>query len=422
MQAHGTRSRALPLPDARLSGTDITSLDWGRMHIGFRTSGGRGEYELVGSHSGYTAASLEGWSFFMRWPDGEVRDTGLWLDPGDSGKPRLRSLLTPQIQIGRIVAPMLMLPDPTRSFKSTPTTWPIAVAKKYTVTQVGFAPDSEFTGVTDRVTFTPSWVEVANQGDTEAIGVEARWQRVRKVYDRMNELPDSLRALVADHRGYLATATVVDGHLSTIVKNIGKALEVQLDFAHGSDADPLRGLEAWLDIEVPDEPGLPPPNELSEDEPEINVRSAHQYRLARMRGAAGRRFSEDVRAAYRHTCAFCGATFGGLEGIRSGIDAAHILAWSKHDLDVVRNGIALCKLHHWAFDAGIMLVRKEGTHYVTRFTTLADRVPPAGLQRLGVEGQQIPEEWLPSDPNARPNQHYLDLAYADLGVTFKDSL
>ena len=90
------------------------------MHIGFRTSGGRGEYEVVGTHSGYTAASLEGWSFYMEWPDGIVRDTGLVLEPADSGKPRLRSELPEKIQIGRIVAAMLLLPDPTRAFKKTP--------------------------------------------------------------------------------------------------------------------------------------------------------------------------------------------------------------------------------------------------------------------------------------------------------------
>lgn len=392
------------------------------MHIGFRTSGGRGEYELVGSHSGYSAASLEGWSFYMRWPDGHVRDTGLWLDPGDSGKPRLRSLLTQQIQIGRIVASMLMLPDPTRSFKTIPTGWPILIAKRYTVTQVGFAPDSEFAGVTDRVTFVPSWVGVANRNEDEAIGVDARWQRIQAVYDRIIELPlDSLQTAVANHRDYLAAGTTVEAPLSTIVANIGKQLQAPFPDVHAPGTDPLPSLEALLSIEVPDEPGLPPPNELSEDEPEINVRSAHQYRLAKIRGSSGRKFSDEVRAAYNHTCAFCGATYGGIEGIRSGIDAAHILAWSKHDLDVGCNGIALCKLHHWAFDAAIMLIRKEDDGYYTRFTALADRVDPFSLGRLGDEGERIPEEWLPADPAQRPSQHYLKILYADLGVTFRDS-
>lgn len=392
------------------------------VHIGFRTSGGRGEYEVVGSHSGYTAASLEGWSFYMRWPDGQVRDTGLWLDPGDSGKPRLRSLLSPAIQIGKIVASMLLLPDDTRSFKTTPLTLPVATSKKYSVTQVGFAPDSEFTGVTDRVTFVPSWVEIANQGGSEAIGVAARWERIERVYDRIDELADGLRTAVAAHRDYIAAGTTVDGRLTTVVSTIGKQLALMMDSAHAEGTDPLPSLELLIGVEAPDEPGLPPPNELSEDEPEINVRSAHQYRLSKVRGSSGRKFSEEVRSAYHHSCAFCGATFGNIEGIRSGIDAAHILAWSKHDLDVVSNGIALCKLHHWAFDAGIMLLRLEGTDYVTRFTTLADALDRESLDRLGQEGRHLPAEWLPTNPADRPSKHYLDLTYADLGVTFRDSV
>lgn len=392
------------------------------MHIGFRTSGGRGEYEVVSSHSGYSAASLEGWSFYMRWPDGNVRDTGLWLDPAGSGKPRLRSLLKPEIQIGRIVSSMLLLPAPKRDVKATPAGWPVIIKNKYSITQVGFGPESEFTGVTDRVTFVPSWIEVANTSDSEAIGVAARWQRIQAVYDRVGELPSAgLQTVVASHRDYLAGGTTVEGPLSTIVANIEKQLRADFNSVYPVDSDPLPALEALLGIEVPDEPVLPPPDELSEDEPEISIRSAHQYRLQKIRGASGRKFSNDVRTAYNHTCAFCGATFSGIEGLLSGIDAAHILAWSKHDLDVVRNGIALCKLHHWAFDSGLLLVRQEGTAYCTRFTTLADSLSQASRDRLGTDGMQIPDEWLPADPTLRPSKHYLDLAYADLGVVFKSS-
>ena len=34
------------------------------------------------------------------------------------------------------------------------------------------------------------------------------------------------------------------------------------------------------------------------------------------------------------------------------IDAAHILPFAKHHNDDPRNGLALCKNHHWGFDAG----------------------------------------------------------------------
>lgn len=394
------------------------------MHIGFRTSGGRGEYEVVGSQSGYTAAMMEGWSFYMRWPDGVVRDTGLWLDPGDSGKPRLRSLMKPKIQIGRIVSSMLLLPAPRRDVKTTTSGWPVIMESKYSVTQVGFGLDSEFTDVTVRVTFVPSWVELSNRSDTDAIGVAARWARIQAVYDLISELPATVQPEVVKHRDYLASGQVVDGSLARIVKAICSGLLAHPDSGYVSGHDPLPALERLVRIEPPDEvePALPPPNELSEDEPEINVRSAHQYRMAKMRGSAGRAFSEAVRGAYHNACAICGAEFGGIDGVRSGIDAAHILAWSKHDLDVVSNGIALCKLHHWAFDAGVMFICEEKGTYRIRFTTLADRFKSESLDRIGSEGDDIPDAWLPSDPAQRPSTHYLERLQADLGVTLKDSL
>lgn len=358
----------------------------------------------------------------MRWPDGIVRDTGLWLDPADSGKPRLRSVLSSPIQIGRIISSMLMLPDPTRAFRTAPTGWPIVVAKKYSITQVGFSPESDFAEIAERVTFAPSWIEVANQGDSDAIGITARWNRIAAVYDDVAQLPADLGGLVRSHRDYLASGNVVDQGLSAIVNNICKRLTLTTGTEYVADTDPLPALEKLLRIESPTGPTLPPPNELSEDEPAISARSAHEYRLAKVRGLSGRKFSEAVRAAYNYRCAFCGAKFGALEGVRSGIDAAHILAWSKHDLDVVSNGIALCKIHHWAFDAGIIMPVKEDEDYYTRFTVLAERIDPSSLGRLGADGERIPEEWLPADPSQRPSVKYLQRLYADLGVTFSDSV
>ena len=102
---------------------------------------------------------------------------------------------------------MLLLPAPRRDVKTTPSGWPVLVENKYSVTQVGFGLDSEFTGVTDRVTFVPSWVQLANQSETEAIGVAARWERIQAVYDRMSELPPTVGLGVAKHRDYPVSYT-----------------------------------------------------------------------------------------------------------------------------------------------------------------------------------------------------------------------
>jgi putative restriction endonuclease len=38
------------------------------------------------------------------------------------------------------------------------------------------------------------------------------------------------------------------------------------------------------------------------------------------------------------------------------IDAAHILPFSQFHNDDVRNGLSLCKLHHWLFDHGLLSI------------------------------------------------------------------
>src|SRR5205085_2536864 len=37
----------------------------------------------------------------------------------------------------------------------------------------------------------------------------------------------------------------------------------------------------------------------------------------------------------------------------AGVDAAHILPWSRFDLDATTNGLCLNKQCHWAFDEGL---------------------------------------------------------------------
>ncbi len=57
-----------------------------------------------------------------------------------------------------------------------------------------------------------------------------------------------------------------------------------------------------------------------------------------------RAFRERVLDAYRHQCAFCRFRHAEL------LDAAHIVPDADQGEPTVRNGLALCKLHHAAFD------------------------------------------------------------------------
>ena len=62
-------------------------------------------------------------------------------------------------------------------------------------------------------------------------------------------------------------------------------------------------------------------------------------------------FPEVVIAQYANSCAVCSlaARTTDSQGI---VDAAHIMPFSEFHNDDPRNGISLCKNHHWGFDSG----------------------------------------------------------------------
>lgn len=66
-------------------------------------------------------------------------------------------------------------------------------------------------------------------------------------------------------------------------------------------------------------------------------------------------FRRVVVDAYQHTCALCGIRIVTPEG-RTAVAAAHIVPWSHSHNDDPRNGMALCGLHHWIFDQGLITV------------------------------------------------------------------
>jgi putative restriction endonuclease len=116
-----------------------------------------------------------------------------------------------------------------------------------------------------------------------------------------------------------------------------------------------------------------------------------------------RTFREQVLAAYRGQCALCRLRHQEL------LDAAHIIADSEDQGDpVVSNGLALCKLHHAAFDSFFLTVRPDYIVEV-RPSILAETDGPmlvVGLQKL--HGQRIE---LPRSPGDRPDVARLESRY-----------
>jgi putative restriction endonuclease len=61
---------------------------------------------------------------------------------------------------------------------------------------------------------------------------------------------------------------------------------------------------------------------------------------------------------YNFTCVACRLRIITLDG-KTAVDAAHIIPFEISRDDGIGNGLALCKLHHWAFDNGLISLDDE---------------------------------------------------------------
>ena len=116
-------------------------------------------------------------------------------------------------------------------------------------------------------------------------------------------------------------------------------------------------------------------------------------------------FRERVLRAYQERCALCSLRHQEL------LDAAHITPDSHPEGEpVVSNGVALCKLHHAAFDRLFFAVRPDYVIEV-KASILAEHDGPmlvVGLQQI--HGKLL---LLPRRPSDRPDPKRLEQRYAD---------
>ena len=111
-------------------------------------------------------------------------------------------------------------------------------------------------------------------------------------------------------------------------------------------------------------------------------------------------FRRIVVSTYDHRCALCGVRIITPEG-HTVVDAAHIIPWSRSRNDDLRNGMALCKTCHWAFDEGMMGV-SENYDVITSRQIAANPNVPGFLMTL--TGRSIIP---PPDRDLWPAQQYL---------------
>jgi putative restriction endonuclease len=116
-----------------------------------------------------------------------------------------------------------------------------------------------------------------------------------------------------------------------------------------------------------------------------------------------RGFREKVLAAYRTQCAFCKLKYGEL------LDAAHIIPDNEPDSrPTVDNGIALCKLHHAAFDSFMISVNPDYIIHVRRDVLEEEDGP---MLQHGLKELHKARIILPRSESHWPNRDYLDRRY-----------
>lgn len=114
-------------------------------------------------------------------------------------------------------------------------------------------------------------------------------------------------------------------------------------------------------------------------------------------------FRERVLDAYRTHCAMCRLKH------RELLDAAHIVPDADPEgHPEVSNGLSLCKIHHAAFDRGIIGIRPDYVIHV-REDVLKEIDGP--MLKYGLQALHGTELLLPSNPNDNPSKIALERRY-----------
>jgi len=176
----------------------------------------------------------------------------------------------------------------------------------------------------------------------------------------------------------------------------GKYLAVWPVFIIGDDPASLTFKVALDDLSVLDSSGS---FRVSED---ISVRRAYLTATVRTR-LHQRSFRERVLAAYQSQCALCRLRHLEL------LDAAHIIPDREPDSrTTIDNGIALCKLHHAAFDSSILGITPE---YIVEVREDVLHEYDGPMLEHGLQDMHNSRLILPKNREWWPDRELLDVRY-----------
>lgn len=387
------------------------------MYIMKRLSRGRGEYELAESFGEISAGRLAGLRLRFNFGPYGVRSTGLKVSE-QGGKLRLRIESPPAIHVQRQIEAALLLPKSIRDEDRLPGGLPTIMLNRYILRRIVFG---NLVLHTDSADVSISSLELSNGTATaDEVNFDQRMQRVANLHQSASRIAQPVAQLLNEHRQMLQSPSPFPRSAEKLVESLMRttaniAPDYNVDYLYGTDV--LAVLEEILEIPTLEQPTSI--NSFAPDEVEVRRREAEKWRRwAIARGSESAVFRRNVRTAYSSRCVVCGLRLPQSACCRiPGVDSAHILPWADFDLDVVSNGLCLCKNHHWAFDQQLIAIRFDGANYqvaVTHRAQEAFREEPDTLNALRIHEGQISEDRLPRNRSDWPSAQFLSQLYDDV--------
>ncbi len=380
------------------------------MRIALRTSGGRGEYEVAGSHGNLTVSNILDRQIKLQIFPNKALDTNNWIRRLQ-GKTRIRlESSSNDKHIYLILASILLMPKPKREIGKTPEGQLQLTENNYSITSIQF----DVVKCDDNsILIQPTDLILENSNfDQARIDIVERLRIILDVWHNASLHDDDLSKEIVAHRN-----AVLSGDIQSIY-NYSNQIRRVFDIN-----DPLREIlrkyslideyTYWLGVHRNDVESAIVEEDLS-DLKEAAKNRIKQWRLQASRGSKGVIFSKNVKEAYRNRCLFTGYYLPKSSLCNtSGVDAAHILPWAEYDINSVGNGLCLSKLCHWAFDTGIISLNflKTTGNYELSISAEALQAEKDGL--LTLDGFKpligiIPISRLPENKKIWPAPHFLE--------------
>ena len=140
-------------------------------------------------------------------------------------------------------------------------------------------------------------------------------------------------------------------------------------------------------------------DEMKADAP---LAKADEHISARQKGREAR-FRLTIVPLYRYTCALCGMKTITPSGLTL-VEAAHIHQLAKSKNNEPDNGVALCRNHHWAFDAGLWSIDESSRIIVAH--SFIEEISPYPNTLSDFAGRLLDFSWITQ--NLRPNPCHIE--------------